>query len=131
CIAYASYKIRNKTPEAKVIVTPSDHLILNEALFKARILDALKSAELSNNLVTIGIKPNSPKTGYGYIQFIDGSAEVVKIVNSILVQSDEELAKTFIEVGDFVWNSGIVVWKNQSIIRACELHLPALAEVFE
>lgn len=131
CIAYASYKIRNTAPDAKVIVTPADHLILNESLFKARIFDALKAAEIPNHIVTIGIKPNRPETGYGYIQFIDGSDRVVKKVKTFIEKPNRELATTFLESGDYVWNSGIFVWKNESIIRAFELHLPELAEVFE
>lgn len=131
CIAYASYKIRKKSPHARVIVTPSDHLILNEALFQARIKNALHSADVANHLVTIGIKPNRPETRYGYIQYVDGSDDVVKKVKTFTEKPNIELAITFIESGDFVWNSGIFVWKNQSIIQAFEKHLPELAEVFE
>src|SRR5690606_11240117 len=114
CIAYASYKIRNKTPNAKVIVTPSDHLIMNESLFQASVLHALQSADIPGHIVTIGIKPNRAETGYGYIQFIDGSEDPVKKVKTFIEKPDKELATTFLESGDFVWNSGIFVWRNQS-----------------
>lgn len=131
CIAYASYKIRKKSPEAKVIVTPSDHLITSEALFHARIKNALQSASSTNHLVTIGIKPNRPETGYGYIQYMENPDQVVKKVKTFIEKPDLELATTFLDSGDFVWNSGIFVWENQSIIQAFEKYLPGLAEVFE
>ncbi|MEX2592141.1 MAG: mannose-1-phosphate guanylyltransferase [Anditalea sp.] len=131
CIAYASYKIRKKAPGAKVIVTPSDHLIINESLFQARIKDALKSVDSDNRLVTIGIKPNSPETGYGYIQYIEEPDQIAQKVKTFTEKPNIELASTFLESGDFVWNSGIFIWENKSIIHAFEQYLPELAEVFE
>jgi|SRR5690606_8047366 len=130
CIAYASYKIRKKYPDAKVIVTPSDHMILNELLFHAKITTALETAT-DTNLVTIGIKPNRPDTGYGYIQYIDEPDALVQKVKTFTEKPSAELAETFIQSGDFVWNSGIFIWKNKSIIHAFERYLPELAEVFE
>lgn len=131
CIAYASYKIRKKHPEAKVIVTPSDHLITQESSFHARIINALQSAEDTDHLVTIGIKPTRPETGYGYIQYMENCEEVAKKVKTFIEKPDVDLAITFLESGEFVWNSGIFVWKNQSIIHAFETYLPGLTEVFE
>lgn len=131
CIAYASYKIRKKFPEAKVIVTPSDHLIINESLFQARVGNALDAAEEQNYLVTLGIKPNRPEVGYGYIQYINEPEQIAKKVKTFTEKPTLELASTFLESGDFVWNSGIFIWKNNSIIHAFEKYLPELAEVFE
>lgn len=131
CIAYASYKIRKIDPEAKVIVTPSDHLITQESSFHARILDALQSAEDRDHLVTIGIKPTRPETGYGYIQYMENFEEVAKKVKTFIEKPDLDLATTFLESGEFVWNSGIFIWKNHSIIHAFEKYLPGMAEVFE
>ncbi|WP_137400853.1 mannose-1-phosphate guanylyltransferase [Echinicola rosea] len=130
CIAYASYVIQKKDPDARVIVTPSDHLILHEVTFQETMALALSEAEKDSHLITIGIKPNRPDTGYGYIQYIDSQKEVKK-VKTFTEKPDVELAKTFLESGDFVWNSGVFVWKNKSIIRAYEEQMPELAEVFE
>lgn len=131
CIAYASYKIRKKHPNARVIVSPSDHLILNETLFQDQMKSALDVAGSDNNLVTIGIKPNRPDTGYGYIQYIEEPGKLAQKVKTFTEKPNLELATTFLESGDFVWNSGIFVWENTSIIHAFERYLPELSEVFE
>src|SRR5690554_4241514 len=112
CIAYASYKIRKKHPNARVIVSPSDHLILNETLFQDQMKSALDVAGSDNNLVTIGIKPNRPDTGYGYIQYIEEPERSAQKVKTFTEKPNLELATTFLESGDFVWNSGIFVWEN-------------------
>lgn len=130
CIAFASYKIKKKDPKAKVIVSPADHLILKEDSFKRRIHDALTSADQGHRLVTIGIKPNRPETGYGYIQYNETNG-VAKKVKTFTEKPNLKLAKTFLESGDFVWNSGMFVWKNESIIHAFECCMPEMAEVFE
>jgi mannose-1-phosphate guanylyltransferase len=131
CIAFASYKIEKLDENAKVIVTPADHLILKEEKFKMRINDALESAEANDHLVTIGIKPNRPETGYGYIQFMTETNGVAKKVKTFTEKPNYKLAKTFLESGDFVWNSGMFVWKNKSILTAFEKYMPEMAEVFE
>jgi mannose-1-phosphate guanylyltransferase len=131
CIAFASYKIEKLDENAKVIVTPADHLILKEDNFKKRIDDALASAEANDHLVTIGIKPNRPETGYGYIQFMTETNGVAKKVKTFTEKPNYKLAKTFLESGDFVWNSGMFVWKNKSILTAFEKYMPEMAEVFE
>jgi len=130
CIAYASYKIRNANPDAFVIVSPSDHLIINESHFQGKIKIALQSAS-DRNLVTIGIKPNRPDTGYGYIQYINNAGGQAYKVKTFTEKPNLELATTFYQSGEFVWNSGIFVWKNESIIHAFEQLMPELAEVFE
>ncbi|MBD8490339.1 mannose-1-phosphate guanylyltransferase [Echinicola sp. CAU 1574] len=132
CIAYASYKIKKKDPNARVIVTPSDHLVINELPFQQKIKQGLKEAEKAHHLITIGIKPNRPETGYGYIQYIEKpKLGLVKKVKTFTEKPTKKLAKTFLESGDFVWNSGMFIWKNESIIRAFEKYLPEMAEVFE
>lgn len=130
CIAYASYKIRKRNPRAKVIITPSDHMILQESLFQVKVKTALDTAS-DNNLVTIGIKPNRPDTGYGYIQYLEEPEAMAHKVKTFTEKPNLELARTFIQSGDFVWNSGIFVWTNESIIQAFEKYMPGLAEVFE
>lgn len=130
CIAYASYKINKRYPDARVIVTPSDHMITNESLFQAKVETALFTTT-DSNLVTIGIQPNRPETGYGYIQYIDEPGALAHKVKTFTEKPNIELAQTFVQSGDFVWNSGIFVWKNKSILHAFEKYLPELAEIFE
>ncbi|MBS9522825.1 mannose-1-phosphate guanylyltransferase [Litoribacter ruber] len=131
CIAFASYKIKKLDPEARVVVTPADHLILKDEKFQLRVNDALDAADENERLVTIGIKPNRPETGYGYIQFMTDTNGVAKKVKTFTEKPNLNLAKTFVESGDFVWNSGMFVWKNSSILKAFEKYMPELAEVFE
>jgi mannose-1-phosphate guanylyltransferase len=131
CVAYASYKIAQTYPDAKIIVTPADHLIIQEENFKDKINIALNACVEGDKLITIGIKPNRPETGYGYIQFISEPGNPVKKVKTFTEKPNSKLAKMFLESGDFVWNSGIFVWKVGSIIKAFEKYMPDVAEVFE
>ena len=130
-IALASYKIQKLNPNAKVLVSPSDQLVFNENLFFEAIDQAMDGASTMGSLVTIGIRPNRPDTNYGYIQFFSDKGNSVKKVKSFSENPDLGLATTFIESGDFVWNTGTFVWKNESIINAFEKYLPEMAEVFE
>lgn len=131
CIAYASYRILNKNPEAKVIVTPADHLIVQEENFFNTMEIAIEAAGMEDRLITLGIRPNRPETGYGYIQYISNQGNPVKKVKTFTEKPNAKLAKTFIESGDFVWNSGMFVWKVSSIIKAFEKYMPDVSEVFE
>lgn len=131
CIAYAAYKIKEKDPNAVMVVTPADHAIFKEDEFIKVIEKACSAALIDDKLITVGIKPNRPETGYGYIQFIDsGARENLKPVKTFTEKPELELAKTFLESGDFVWNAGIFIWSVQSIINSFEKSLPELAEVF-
>jgi mannose-1-phosphate guanylyltransferase len=132
CIAYANHKIGAINPDAKIIVAPSDHLILKEDEFVRITNLALKQCE-SGNLVTLGIKPTRPDTGYGYIQFVDdktASDSLVKKVKTFTEKPDLELAEKFLESGDFYWNSGIFIWSLTSINAAFESHLKELNDLF-
>ena len=131
CVAYACYKIAQLVPEAKIIVTPADHLIVQEVKFQEKINIALEGCEGGDKLITIGIKPNRPETGYGYIQYISEPGNPVKKVKTFTEKPNSKLAKMFVDSGDFVWNSGIFVWKVRSIINAFEKYMPDVAEVFE
>lgn len=130
-IALASYKIKKMNPNAMVLISPSDQLIFNEHVFFQAIGKAFEGAENNNHLITLGIQPNRPDTSYGYIQYIDDDGVVVKKVKTFTEKPNEQLATTFVESGDFVWNSGMFIWKNQSIINAIEKYMPELAEAFE
>ena len=134
CIAYACHKIRDLNPNANVVVAPSDHLILKEAVYTETINTAIEQARANSSLVTLGIKPSRPDTGYGYIQFIEDDATVsegVKKVKTFTEKPQLELAKEFLNSGDFYWNSGIFIWTLESIIAAFEAHLPEVDALFK
>lgn len=122
CIAYAAYTLMKRDPGAKMIVTPSDHLILNEEDFRAIIGECLDFAARHDALMTVGIKPTRPDTGYGYIQVSDNS--LISKVKCFTEKPDLELAQVFLQSGEFFWNSGIFIWKVGSIIEAFEKYLP-------
>lgn len=131
CIAYAGYKIHSIDPNASMIITPADHLIQQENKFFKAIKKALSAANEPGRLVTLGVKPNRPETGYGYIQYVEGSGKDALKVKTFTEKPNIKLAKAFLESGDFVWNSGIFIWKCTSLIQAMERHMPDLAEVFQ
>ncbi len=131
CIAYASYKIRKRNPKACIVVTPSDHAIFNDLAFQKAIIQGLAHACHRNDLITLGIHPSRPETGYGYIQFITEGNEEVKKVKTFTEKPQQDLATKFLESGDFVWNAGIFIWRADTIVQAFETHLPEMAEIFE
>jgi len=131
CIAYASYKIVKNDPEATIVVTPSDHAILKEKIFVEAILKSLNYAKDKDILITLGIKPNRPETGYGYIQYHINNGSEFKKVKTFTEKPQLDLAKKFLESGEFVWNAGIFVWNVNTIITAFEKFLPEIAETFE
>jgi mannose-1-phosphate guanylyltransferase len=130
CIAYASFKILQLNKDAVIVVTPSDHLILKENQFLEIIKKAADQAASDEKLITLGIKPTRPETGYGYIQY-HTEKSFAKKVKTFTEKPELSLAKKFLESGDFVWNAGIFIWSVKSIIKAIQLHLPEMAEVFE
>ena len=130
CIGYASYKIAQKNPDAIIVVTPSDHLILNEAEFQDVIKKASDQAKSQDKLITLGITPSRPETGYGYIQF-HTEKTFAKKVKTFTEKPELSLAKKFIESGDFVWNSGIFIWGVKAIVDAFHRYLAEMAEVFD
>ncbi len=131
CIAYAAYKIMQANPDAVMIVAPSDHVILNTELFTNTIKLAVDQAQDQEKLITIGINPNRPETGFGYIQYLENTDSELKKVKTFTEKPEKSLAEKFIESGDFVWNSGIFVWGVQAIIKAFHRHLPEVAATFD
>lgn len=129
CIAYAINRIKAITPDANIIVAPSDHLILKENDFLDTIRTGLKFVEENDNLLTLGIKPSRPETGYGYIQIDEGSGALRK-VKTFTEKPNVELAKVFVETGEFFWNSGIFLWNLRTIIHAFSTLLPDLTAKF-
>lgn len=128
CIAYAAYHLLRRNPDAKMIVTPSDHLILNEKEFSTIVNNCLAFIDNKSALMTIGIEPTRPETGYGYIQRT-GSTEISK-VKCFTEKPNLEMATAFLESGEFLWNSGIFIWRVKDIIAAFEEHLPDHAALF-
>lgn len=135
CIAYAAYKILKKNPDAKLVVAPSDHLILKEDVFREKITTALKAADENDWLITLGINPSRPDTGYGYIQFnhMAGDERYPRLfkVKTFTEKPNHELAVTFVESGEFLWNSGIFIWSLKSILKAFNDHLPEIEKLFK
>lgn len=134
CIAYANHRIAQENPNAVVIVAPSDHMVLKETAFNKTMACAVDQAKTSGNLVTLGIKPSRPDTGYGYIQFKDDSSSnyaEVKKVKTFTEKPDIELAREFIKSGDFYWNSGIFIWSIEAIMNAFQSYLPEIDDLFK
>lgn len=131
CIAYISFKLSRLSPESSLIIAPADHLILQEDRFSEVCNEALKFVNHFNALITIGIKPTYPNTGYGYIQHDDAEATPgVHKVKTFTEKPNLELAKTFLASGDFLWNSGIFIWKVKNGLEAFKKHLPEMFDHF-
>ncbi len=129
CVAYAAFKIFARNPEANLVVCPSDHIILREDVFVSVIQDALAATAGQNRLLTLGMKPTRPDTGYGYIQFHEDE-EKVKKVKTFTEKPELALARSFLESGDFVWNAGIFIWNAKAILASLEIHQTELYELF-
>ena len=134
CIAYANFKIREINPDAVIAVAPSDHIIINEEVFTEIILSALKAASQNKWLITLGIKPDRPETGYGYIQFDEADYYPedtrLKRVKLFTEKPAYEMAVSFLQSGDFLWNAGIFIWSLKNIQKAFESFLPEIYELF-
>ncbi len=131
CVAYASYKIHQKDPNAILIVAASDHLILDKKRFRKQVESGMNACAENEIIMTLGIKPTHPNTGYGYIQF--GPKEKTENYHKVKLFTEKpslELAIEFIESGDFVWNSGIFLFSSRTIINAFQQHLSEMAESF-
>jgi mannose-1-phosphate guanylyltransferase len=132
CVAYISYKLHQLNPKSNLICAPADHLITDNTSFIKVSLEALGFTEKNNALLTLGIKPVYPNTGYGYIQHEEHAVhDNVYKVKTFTEKPDIELAKKFIISGDFLWNAGIFAWKTENIIKAFEKYLPEIHEIFD
>jgi mannose-1-phosphate guanylyltransferase len=131
CIAYGCAKIKQLNDDANVVIAPSDHLILDVENFVETIQNALLAASENDCLITLGIKPSRPDTGYGYIQYSDVllSKDLHK-VKTFTEKPNLEIAESFLASGDFLWNSGIFVWSVKSIIKSYDEYLPDISEIF-
>lgn len=129
CIAYAVNRIKAITPKANIIVAPSDHLIMKENDFLETIKVGFDFVEKNNCLLTLGIKPSRPETGYGYIQIDEGETNLRR-VKTFTEKPNADLAQIFFETGEFFWNSGIFLWNLQTIDKAFDELLPEVANKF-
>jgi mannose-1-phosphate guanylyltransferase len=134
CIAYASYKIHQANPDANIVVAPSDHIILNKEAFINAIKKCLDFTESKDCLLTLGIQPSRPDTGYGYIQFIDDKKEEENKISKVKTFTEKpnlEMAKFFLQTGEFLWNAGIFIWNVKSILKAIHSFLPEMDALFK
>lgn len=131
CIAYACYKILKKDSEANIVVTPSDHLILKEQVFIDKLKVALNFTYHNEALLTLGISPTRPDTGYGYIKITNrGSDEIFK-VKSFMEKPDLKLAKEYVASGNYLWNAGIFIWRASAIRNAFKRYAPEIHALFD
>ncbi len=135
CLAYGTFRILNENPDAVIAVTPADHLIVKEEEFCKVIKESMDFAAENNALLTLGIKPDRPETGYGYIQAdrkktVKGYDNLLK-VKTFTEKPNIDLAKVFIQSGDFYWNSGIFIWNIKAILSAFEKYLPDMFMAFD
>lgn len=134
CILYASLKIHKENEDAVMIVAPSDHWIEDEQSFTNNVQNAFSFCESNDALMTLGITPTFPNTGYGYIEYDKNrslSEVEVKPVNQFREKPDYETAKSFINQGNFLWNAGIFMWSVKSVLKAFKQNQPGLVELFE
>lgn len=133
CIAYGAMKIAEIDQDAVIVVAPSDHTIGNQPAFIKAIELAMGAASECDCLITLGIKPNRPDTGYGYIQYNDDTLvnhDDIHKVKTFTEKPNLELAKSFLQSGDFLWNAGIFIWSATAINKAFAKHLPDMHEIF-
>ncbi len=131
CILYASLKIQKENENAVMIVAPSDHWIEDEDAFSNNVQTAFDYCESNDALMTLGITPTFPNTGYGYIEYNKSSEEDIKPVNQFREKPDYETAKSFLAQGIFLWNAGIFMWSVKSVVAAFQRNQPELYQLFE
>lgn len=131
CILYASLKIQKMNPNAVMVVAPSDHWIEDEAEFANNLQQCFDFCQKENALMTLGIQPTFPNTGFGYIEFDKSDNNPIKKVNQFREKPDYETAKLFLEAGNFLWNGGIFIWSAKSITQAFEKFQPQMNALFQ
>ncbi len=130
CILYAALKIYDQNPDGVMLVAPSDHWIDDESEFTKNIKTSFDACSEKDILMTLGIQPDSPNTGYGYIQFEKDASEIKKVKN-FTEKPDLKTAEKFIKSGDYLWNAGIFVWSAKSIIKAFKGSLPEMIDTLD
>lgn len=135
CIAYVSWRIKSQDPNANIVVTPSDHMVTDVITFQKVIQGALDFTSESDAIVTLGMTPTRPETGYGYIQ-ADFASPSMKNKNIFAVDKFREkpdlaTAKEYVKQKEFLWNAGIFVWKAETIVQSIRIYQPEMAEIFD
>ncbi|MGP1479222.1 MAG: mannose-1-phosphate guanylyltransferase [Capnocytophaga sp.] len=131
CILYASMKINKRNPKAVMIVAPSDAWIEDEKAFMHNVISCFNAAQRDNNILTLGIVPTFPNTGYGYIQYEKTEESLIRKVLQFREKPDYETAKDFLKQGNFLWNAGIFVWSVQTVLNAYRNYQSAMYDLFE
>lgn len=131
CILYASLKIQKQNPDAVMVVAPSDHWIEDENAFAANLQQCFDFCSTENALMTLGIQPTFPNTGFGYIEYDKTDANPIKKVSQFREKPDYETAKSFLQSGNFLWNGGIFIWSVKSITEAFEKSQPQMNALFQ
>lgn len=135
CIAYVSWKIKARNPKANMVVTPSDHIVMDVTEFQRVIDAAMKFTADSDAILTLGMKPTRPETGYGYIEadltIPSTSNKEVYRVYSFKEKPDLETAERYIKKNNFFWNAGIFVWNVSTVVNALRVYQPAISKIFE
>ena len=131
CILYASLKIQKQNPEALMVVAPSDHWIEDEDEFSKNLQQCFDFCQKENALMTLGIQPTFPNTGFGYIEFNKSDSNSIKKVNQFREKPDYQTAKSFLEAGNFLWNGGIFIWSVKAITEAFEKFQPQMNALFQ
>ena len=131
CILYASMKINKRNPKAVMIVAPSDAWIEDEKAFMHNVISCFNAAQRDNNILTLGIVPTFPNTGYGYIQYEKTKDSPIRKVLQFREKPDYETAKDFLKQGNFLWNAGIFVWSAQTVLNAYRNYQSAMYDLFE
>ena len=135
CIAYVSWKIKARNPKANMVVTPSDHIVMNVTEFRRVIDSAMKFTADSDAILTLGMKPTRPETGYGYIEadltIPSTSNKEVYRVYSFKEKPDLETSERYIKKNNFFWNAGIFVWNVSTVVNALRVYQPAISKIFE
>lgn len=127
CIAWACWRIREEDPQANVVVTPADAVVMNSEEFRRVIKNALDFTDCNNAIVTIGIKPSRPETGYGYVETADAADGDICKVNAFKEKPDHETAAQYLHAGNYLWNAGIFVWNVETITACLSKYKPGIA----
>lgn len=135
CIAYVSWHIKAKDPKANLVITPSDHIVMDTAEFRRVITQCLKFTSETDAILTLGMKPNRPETAYGYIQADLSSSsprnkEIFRI-DTFREKPDLQTAQKYIQQNNFFWNAGIFIWSVSTIVNAFRIYSPAISKIFE
>lgn len=135
CIAYVSWRIKTKDPKANIVVTPSDHIVADKDEFQRVISESLNFTSETDGIVTLGMKPTRPETGYGYIQADMSSSSArnkgIYRVDQFKEKPNLETAETYVKQNNYFWNAGIFIWNVETIVNAFRVYQPALSRVFE